>query len=186
MAETLSKVEALRKALAEAEEAEKAEAKAQANEKRVALEKKAKAMDAKTLRAYFVENELKKRPTRATAGGGAKKAEKIQCSCAIWWVNKEKEKIGKSGWNDVKQCGSNAIHKATNHLGEECMVCEKHHAELTIKHGSLHNGWYERSWHFPEEMLGSKTKKLWVKAIWELYPTYKPENSEELLKVAGV
>jgi hypothetical protein len=111
MAETLSKVEQARRKHSPKRKKRKKRRKQRRKQTKSAfqLEKQAKGMDAKTLRAYFVENELKKRPTRATAGVVRRSQRKCQCACAhMGGCNTEKEKIGKSGWNDVKQCCGNA------------------------------------------------------------------------------
>ena len=178
-----SKAERLRRELKEAEEEEKAEKLKEKNARRKALEEAVEKMFIEDLQKYWVENELKKTPK--AEGEGKPKGVKVLCACAVWFPNEEKEKVGRSSYNDVKQCPSEGKIAYTHPItGEACGVCSRHHQELTIKNGKPHHGWFNQPWGFPEEMLGSKVKKEWVCEIWKRYPVYKPTNGDAILKEA--
>jgi hypothetical protein len=177
-----TKLERMRRELKEAEEEDKAGKLNEKNAKRKALEEQAETIPLEELKKCWVECEMRKTPK---AEGGKSKGAKCLCACAVWFPNEEKPKVGKSSYNDVKQCQQEGKLEYKHPItGEMCGVCSKHHAELIIKHGNVHHGWYNQPWGFPEEMLGSKVKKEWVKEIWKRYPVYKPADGNKILAEA--
>lgn len=188
LAEKKARLEAEMKAL-EAEEKQQEDA--QKNAEKQALEEECSKLTEKQLRDFWVETMLarKKRQSKNPTKKKGGKTEHL-CACACWYKNEEKPLIDdgtekKSPYNDVKRCSGKGIHEVEID-GAKCWVCNRHSNEMKIKNGKTHHGFFEKPHDFPEEFLGSKAKKLWVKAIWEQYPTYRPENYEALLKEAKV